>query len=460
MEIITVDGRLPRTILAAMVTDPVVLAEITGYWPKAGLFQHKYQNLVAGWCVAYFSKHCEPPAHNIETIFDDWESRNPEDEAVPFIKSMLLHLSREHKPCASGYVIEVAGRYFNQNLANTKLDEAKTLLSANRPEDAWAVIEGLRQISTGTNAYTTMGEVDAFMDAYDYANSPNLFTWPEGDLDALNVFFENQLGRGCFISFLAGEKVGKSWWLGEVAWQAARCGQRVAYFSVGDMNAKQIRRRLIPRIARRPIQAKDIMVPTFISAGGLMDEDSVDFERHTFTEALSRDSFAAVAAQWSASSMGQNIRLFDVPMSTVSAEGVRLRATRLLHSDWPPDVIVIDYADILAPINGQDETRHQINRTWQELRRISQELDCLVATATQADAASYATQTLSRANFSEDKRKMAHVTGMVGINQTAIEKQCQVTRLNWILGRELEVNEPVHVAGCLGLGRIATVSVF
>ena len=460
MEIITVDGRLPRTILSALIMDPVVLAEVAGYWPKAGLFQHKYQNLVAGWCVAYFSKHCTPPQHHIEAIFDDWEHRNPDDEAVPFIRQMLTHLSNEYKPCAPSFVIEMAGRYFNTNLAKTKLAEAETLLTANRPEDAWAVIEGLKQISTGTNAYTHLGEVDAFMEAFDYAVTPNLLSWPEGDLDALNVFFDNQLGRGCFVTFLAGEKIGKSWWLMECAWQAARCGNRVAFFSVGDMNAKQIRRRLISRIARRPLQARDVMVPTFISAGGVVDEDSVNATRRTFTDDLTRDQFASVLPAWSDSPMGQNIRLYDAPMATVSAEGVRLRATRLLHSDWAPDVIVIDYADILAAINGQEETRHQINRTWQELRRISQELDCLVITATQADAASYTTQSLTRSNFSEDKRKLAHVTGVAGINQTAIEREVQVTRLNWVLGRELEINKPVHVAGCLSLGRIASVATF
>lgn len=459
MEITQIDGRLPRTILAAMITDPVVLAEVTGYWPQHGLFQHRYQNLVAGWCVAYFAQHGAAPGHVIQTAFDSWVERNPDSEEAPFIARMLSYLSTEYKPIPPSYVIEQAGHYFNTHLARTKLQEAGTLLDAHRTEDAWAIIEGLQQITTGTNAYTTLGDVDAFLEAYDYAQGPDLIEW--GDpYEALDTFFADQLGRGCFVSFMAAEKIGKSWWLMEMAWRAAACGQRVAFFSVGDMNAKQIRRRLISRFCKRPIKARDVMFPTFIAPGGVMDEDSVNFRKLTFAEELSREAFAAALQEWHVTPVGQNIRLYDAPMASMTAEGVRHRATRLLHSDWPPDVIVIDYADILAPINGGDDSRHQNNRTWQELRRISQELDCLVLTATQADAASYSVHTLGRANFSEDKRKFAHVTGMVGINQVEIEKDLQVTRLNWILGRELEVTKPVHVAACLPVGRIAIAATF
>ena len=41
----------------------------------------------------------------------------------------------------------------------------------------------------------------------------------------------------------------------------------------------------------------------------------------------------------------------------------------------------------------------------------------LVVTATQADANSYDRTSLKMSNFSEDKRKLAHVTAMYGLNQ-------------------------------------------
>ena len=79
----------------------------------------------------------------------------------------------------------------------------------------------------------------------------------------------------------------------------------------------------------------------------------------------------------------------------------------------------------------------------------------MVIAPTQADAASYGLDTLEASNFSEDKRKLAHVTGMLGLNQNASEKDGGIMRLNWIVLREGEFNTSrcLHVGQCLSLGR-------
>ena len=57
------------------------------------------------------------------------------------------------------------------------------------------------------------------------------------------------------------------------------------------------------------------------------------------------------------------------------------------------------------------------NEIWKNLRALSQSRNCLVLTATQADAKSYEKNVLTMSNYSEDKRKFAHVTAMYGLNQ-------------------------------------------
>jgi len=125
-----------------------------------------------------------------------------------------------------------------------------------------------------------------------------------------------------------------------------------------------------------------------------------------------------------------------------------------------PDVIVIDYADILAPEDSKKQIRDQTNETWASLRRLSQCRRCLVIAPTQADAASYDQHTQRMKNFSEDKRKLAHVTGMLGLNQTDSEKGAGLMRLNWIVLREtsFETRRCLYVAQCLSLGRVLCCS--
>jgi hypothetical protein len=121
------------------------------------------------------------------------------------------------------------------------------------------------------------------------------------------------------------------------------------------------------------------------------------------------------------------------------------------------DVVVIDYADILAPDADYSrlEPRHQINKTWQRLRAMSEKRNCLVVTATQAAASAYDKKTLRMSDFSEDKRKYAHVTALYGLNQTAHEKRMGILRINPIVVRESDYDSShtVSVLQCLTIGR-------
>jgi hypothetical protein len=101
-----------------------------------------------------------------------------------------------------------------------------------------------------------------------------------------------------------------------------------------------------------------------------------------------------------------------------------------------PDVIVIDYADLLVP-DVSTEFRHQQHELWKTLRGLSQERHCLLITATQADAKSYEKDRLSMINYSEDKRKLGHVTAMYGLNQDykGREKAIRLMRINEIVKR-------------------------
>jgi hypothetical protein len=125
------------------------------------------------------------------------------------------------------------------------------------------------------------------------------------------------------------------------------------------------------------------------------------------------------------------------------------------------DVVVVDYMDILREDSG-DDSRDKTNNKWMAARGLSQRRHLLFLSGTQANASSYSKKVLGRANFSEDHRKLAHVTGMYALNQNDEEKRYGVTRLNWIVLRESEFFESqcCHVAGCLDIANPAIRSCF
>jgi hypothetical protein len=128
------------------------------------------------------------------------------------------------------------------------------------------------------------------------------------------------------------------------------------------------------------------------------------------------------------------------------------------YDGFVPDIIAIDYADLLT-VDDRDvrEFRHRQDQIWKGLRALSQERHVLLITATQADAESYKKGRLSLSNFSEDKRKFAHVTAQYGLNQDpqGREKKLGVMRINEIVVREGEFNadNEVYVLQDLAAGR-------
>ena len=111
------------------------------------------------------------------------------------------------------------------------------------------------------------------------------------------------------------------------------------------------------------------------------------------------------------------------------------------QEDFIPDIIIIDYADLLEDSTVK-EFRHKSNQIWKDLRGLSQERHCLLITATQADADSYTRDLLKLDNFSEDKRKYAHVTAMWGLNwdKEGREKKLGIMRINEIIKRKGNFN--------------------
>jgi hypothetical protein len=128
-----------------------------------------------------------------------------------------------------------------------------------------------------------------------------------------------------------------------------------------------------------------------------------------------------------------------------------------------PDVVVIDYADLLIAPGVKDE-RDKQHQVWGKLRGVSQNWHCLLVTATQADADSYSKSVLSEKNFSEDKRKHGHVTAEFGLNQDpkGREKKLGIMRLNKIMIREGDktLNSEVVVLQNLNKGQPIIESYF
>ncbi|HQJ90480.1 MAG TPA: hypothetical protein PLB70_07680 [Paludibacteraceae bacterium] len=313
----------------------------------------------------------------------------------------------------------------------------------------------------------------------------------------LGEFWNDQLTAGSFVAFMGIEKRGKTYFLLDMAIRASRQKRKVVFFQAGDLTERQLLKRICVYLTQKsnlkrycgtiwePVrdcvynQLDDCERPERECAFGVFENRTIDYLRHDITQ---EELIAAYQAnpdycpcsncpEYETNPWGcpwirevkidaplqvdeakravsdffiENKRYFK--LSTHLNDTLTVKQIEALLDTWErqeqfvPDVIVIDYADLLTTEEHLEERPRQ-NKIWKGLRRLSQQKNQpLVVTATQANAQAYLRDRLRREHFSEDKRKYAHCTAMWGLNQDVKdrEKHIGIMRLNNLVIREGE----------------------
>lgn len=264
----------------------------------------------------------------------------------------------------------------------------------------------------------------------------------------LDWFLGSAMLRENLVAFEGMDKIGKSFWLLDAAFRAVRARRRVAYFEAGDLTRDDVLERLGVRAARRPLKAGPLLIPASVSDGGKVESENRMFDGDLTPQEAYRAFRRACRGR-------DAFRLSCHPNSTLTVDDVAATLRDWEREGWTADVVVIDYADILAPPAGVRDVLDQIDAVWKQLRRLSQESHCLVVTATQPSAKAYDNKgkVLTRRHFGGRKTKLAHVNGLIGLNPGDPCGDVSVTRVNWIVrrGAEFRENRWVTVAGSLAL---------
>ncbi len=465
------NGNKQRRVLTGMIVDRAALQRIAPRW-DGELFGTKWCNLIGSWCVGFHEKYDKAPGREIESLFEKWSAKTKDKDTVKLIEKFLSQLSGEYsrlkKETNTQYVVDLAEDYFTEQRLLKLADDIRDDVEAGEKERALLRVQSTDKVDVGVSSgIDVLSDLGTMEQAFASKSEPLIF-WPGDKLLALNNFFADAFERDSFVAILAPEKRGKSWWLQEIGWQAMLQDRRVAIFSVGDLSLFQAMRRLGIRAAGRPLKPtqkdRPLKIPTGIEHNPEERYAVVEHEVREYKSGLD-GKIAYAACQDIIKKYKQKqpyLKLSVHPNSSISVKGIENILRDWERGGWHADIIIVDYADILAPMNGSDDSREQINKTWKALRALSQRWHASVVTATQSDADSYNSDLLDRSNFSEDKRKYAHCTAMFGLNQTDEEKENGLFRLNWLVMRENDfvTTKCVHVAGCIGLARPAIWSTF
>ena len=470
-------------------------------------FQSPTAKLLAQWCVEFFEKYDRAPGRDIEGIYIQKVREGLKEEQAEWIEMVLEGLSQDYERADSfnaDYLLDETKSYFRQRHLELFTKELKATIESGDVSKAEALAMGYRPSLAEKGSYLDVFSQNALVvveDAFRERQKP-LIKFPK----ALGEFWNHELHRGAFVAFMGREKIGKTFWLIEMAMRAIRSGCNVVFFQAGDMTEKQQIRRIAIYLAGksdREAYCQEMWVPEVDCVKNLLDqcnkperepneqvfERVADINYETLIQAVEshpnhvpcRNCSELVGTVWlkkrpatkpltwveGYKAMRRFGRKYKRKFRLCTYANETLSVTEIKNLLWKwekeegfvADVIVIDYADILAPCPDfrHLDFRNQQNRIWQRLRNLSEEKHVLVITATQAKATAYskADGLLDLSDYSEDKRKYAHVTAMYGLNQSADEKQIGIMRINELLVRDSDFNSnrPIKVLQRLQIGR-------
>jgi hypothetical protein len=107
-----------------------------------------------------------------------------------------------------------------------------------------------------------------------------------------------------------------------------------------------------------------------------------------------------------------------------------------------PDVISIDYADIIKPEGAHaNEAFVSLDDIWKSLAGMAARRHCLVVTASQSTTAGLSKKQQGQEDVKGWRDKIGHVDLMFALNQTGAEKKNGVMRINVIAHRHEEFHE-------------------
>ena len=119
----------------------------------------------------------------------------------------------------------------------------------------------------------------------------------------------------------------------------------------------------------------------------------------------------------------------EYPSKSASTQTIRSHIERLKKRGINPDMIIVDYADLLKPVKTQGEKRHELEGIYEELRGIAQHEKCSVVTASQTNRTGLNAEVITMESISEAFSKCFVADFIFSLSRTPQDKQANTGRV-------------------------------
>jgi len=487
-----IDNTIEKRIVTGAIVDDEYLLFLKRLYNKK-YFKISFANTVLKWVFNYYSKYNRAPRAEIEELYRE-NKRSLKKSEADIVKEFLYKLSKQHEQeqvFNREYLLDQTKKYFKERSLKLLFTEGKSLLKKGNTDQVEKLLDSHKQSCQLTTNWVNPLDPKYIKSVYSKKDQRELFILP-GELGRLIGPFR----REWFVAYFGPMKRGKTFQLKDfeilaLTNRALGKGLKVASISL-EMPHEDNSMRTWHRITGLPEEEKQyIKYPVFDCAKNqtgtctfkktnsnkgklsLFDKNgeklifSPDmiykhcnycrfktnkrhkgkFEPTIWWQAKKRYKMEEKDVLKKARSIrkkfGNNFRHRSFPAYTASLQDIKRELNDLEYMEnFVPDVICIDYADILkTSLQGRDGS----DEIWKGLKGMAGERKCLVVSASQTNRKSIGKNRIGQVDVSDDIRKLAHIDLGMGINQNDIEKDYGVMRINFLAFRHKKSMENLEV---------------
>ncbi len=480
-----IDVKDEENIIISSIVSTDFLKEIIDI-ARPELFSIPHSKIVFKWVKEYFDKYKEAPGTNINDLYEIYKEKINDNDASSIGKFLETLEGKYDDVFNYKFATDKAIQYFRRKNFLDISQRLKSLVETGRIDEADQELTKFKKVSKQTSRWINPNDPEYAKKVYDNDEKDRLIKLP-GSLGDLLGWWERGwlvMGQGVYGS-------GKSQFLKEIEVLAMRERLRVAEINL-EMGDKLVSKRYYRKIANRSEKKTQFLYPVFDCYWNQIDDCTIKERRNkvrlmgeddpkpkfhnapvdyrpcsicrfkdqkyhpaTWFEILNRElletDYLENRLNDFTKSYGDVYRLMCYPKYTANLSDIN-RDLELLEytEDFIPDVIVIDYADILRPEDGSmhDNEESRINQTWMALSQLAQRKHCLVVTVSQVklEVLKERKKHGKMGDASGSARaKYAHPEIAFAFMQTNDEKEQGIVRFNAIKLRDDYFNESEEV---------------
>jgi replicative DNA helicase len=220
--------------------------------------------------------------------------------------------------------------------------------------------------------------------------------WP-----VINDLADGGFGKGELVVFVAPAGIGKSWGLINIGAHAIKAGLNVVHYTL-ELNDAYVGQRYDA-------------VLTGIAAQNLkynIDEVTAAVEK-----------------------LKGNLVIKYYPTKTASCSTIRAHIEKMILIGKKPDLLIVDYADLLRGAVARKEMRHELESIYEDLRGVAGEYEVPLFTASQANRSALEDDVIEAGKISESYSKVMIADFVLSLSRKVTDKIAGTGRFHIIKNR-------------------------